>query len=153
MSQRSTFASPGVSIRVHAGCRVADKWAPTPPSRDHSCSGSQEFPDPIHAVEDPRHNLVCTADVPDRPGLEPLTVDIELRRGVWIEGKITDKATGRPVRGAVEYFALSGNPNLRDYPGFSGGMTLNHVRPIPDGSYRVVGLPGPGLVAVYRVGH
>ena len=97
--------------------------------------------------------LVCTANVPDRPGLDPVTVNVELRRGIWIEGKITDKATGRPVRGSVEYFALSDNPNLRDYPGLSGGMTLDHVRAKEDGSYRVVGLPGPGLVAVYRVGH
>ena len=58
-----------------------------------------------------------------------MTVDVELRRGVWIEGKITDKTTGQPVRGAVEYFALSGNPNLRDYPGFVGGLIAsNHVR-------------------------
>ncbi len=96
--------------------------------------------------------LVRAVDIPDRPGLDSVTVDIELRRGVWIEGRITDKVTGQPVRGAVEYFALSGNPNLRDYPGFSGGMTLDHVWAKEDGSYRVVGLPGPGLVAVHRVG-
>src|SRR5262249_113813 len=34
-------------------------------------------------------------DVPDGPGLAPVTVDIELKRGVWIEGKITDKVTGK----------------------------------------------------------
>jgi protocatechuate 3,4-dioxygenase beta subunit len=96
--------------------------------------------------------LVRAADVPDRPGLEPVIVDVELRRGVWIEGKITDKVTGQPVRGAVEYFALSSNPSVRDYPGFAGGGTFDHVWAKEDGSYRVVGLPGPGLVAVYRLG-
>jgi RNA polymerase sigma factor (sigma-70 family) len=88
-------------------------------------------------------------DVPDRPGLDPVTVDVELRRGVWIEGKIIDKATGRPLRASVEYFSRFNNPNLRDYPGFDGAMRpFEGVRTGEDGSYRVVGLPGPGLVAV-----
>src|SRR5262249_39572166 len=55
-------------------------------------------------------------EVPDSPGLDPVTVDIELKRGVWIEGKLTDKTTGKPLRGSVEYFSLFGNPHLRDYP-------------------------------------
>ena len=90
-------------------------------------------------------------DVPDSPGLDPVTADIELKRGVWIEGKITDKVTGQPLRGAVEYFALYSNPNLRDFPGFDGTFLFVDagVASKDDGSYRVVGLPGPGLVAVY----
>src|SRR5262249_45929249 len=35
------------------------------------------------------------AVVPDTPGLEPVTVDWEMKRGIWIEGKITDKVTGK----------------------------------------------------------
>ncbi|MCI0458660.1 MAG: hypothetical protein L0Z62_16990, partial [Gemmataceae bacterium] len=86
--------------------------------------------------------------VPDSTGLEPVTVDVELKRGVWIEGQITDKVTGKPVKGHVEYFALYSNPNLRDYPGFDGrGFRIIAVK--EDGSYRVVGLPGPGLIGVY----
>ncbi len=89
-------------------------------------------------------------EIPDRPGLDPVTADIDLRRGVWIEGRITDKRTGRPLRGAVEYFAMSSNPNLRDYPNFDGTFSFldSGARAKEDGSYRVVGLPGPGLVAV-----
>ena len=62
--------------------------------------------------------VLAHKDVPDSPGLDPVTADIELKRGVWIEGKITDKVTGKPLQGTVEYFALHSNPNLRDYPGF-----------------------------------
>jgi hypothetical protein len=92
------------------------------------------------------------AEVPDTPGLDPVTVDIELRRGVWIEGKLTDKVTGKPLRGAVEYFSHYSNPNLRDYPGFDGTFPPFFGRGSrEDGSYRVVGLPGPGLIAVYRL--
>jgi RNA polymerase sigma factor (sigma-70 family) len=93
-------------------------------------------------------------DIPDSPGLDPVTADIELKRGVWIEGKITDKVTGQPLRGRVEYFALSSNPNLRDFAGFDGTFPFidSGVQTKEDGSYRFVGLPGPGWVAVWYVG-
>jgi RNA polymerase sigma factor (sigma-70 family) len=94
------------------------------------------------------------AEVRDSFGLEPVTLDFELKRGVWIEGKITDKVTGKPLQAHVEYLSLYDNPHLlRDYPGFAG--TNNRiVTAKEDGSYRIAGLPGPGLVGVrYSKGH
>ncbi len=90
-------------------------------------------------------------DIPDSPGLDPVTADIELNRGVWIGGKITDKVTGQPLRVAVEYFALQSNPSLRDFPGINATFWFDTagVKSKEDGSYRLVGLPGPGLVAAY----
>jgi len=91
--------------------------------------------------------------VPDTPGLDPVTVDFELKRGIWIEGRLTDKMTGKPVHGSLNYFAMEHNPNVRDHAGFNGtippywGVNTNE-----DGSYRVVGLPGPGLIAVFYTG-
>ena len=79
-----------------------------------------------------------------------MSLEIELRRGVWIEGKITDKATGKPVAGFVEYFAHSRNPSLAEYPDFDGSVFFHHHPVREDGSYRIAGLPGPGLVAVLR---
>ena len=93
------------------------------------------------------------AAVPDGPGLEPVTVDFSLRRGVWVEGRVTDKATGKPVGGAVlDYLALDKNPNVPDYPGFerTEPPVRGQVQTGADGTYRVAGLPGPGLVTVYR---
>jgi RNA polymerase sigma factor (sigma-70 family) len=100
---------------------------------------------------------VSFRDVPDSPVLAPVTVDIELKRGVWVEGRVTDKITGKPAQASLEYFALSSNPNLRDYPGFGGdgrGAAAGYfnVTTKADGSYRVVGLPGPGLIAVFYTG-
>jgi RNA polymerase sigma factor (sigma-70 family) len=88
------------------------------------------------------------ATVPDSPGFDPVKLDIGLKRGVWIEGKITDKLTGKPLKATVEYFSLSRNPSVRDYPGFDG-RDFRFVAGKEDGSYRVVGLPGPGVVGVY----
>src|SRR5262249_35868386 len=62
--------------------------------------------------------VVVSGAVPDPDGLDPVTVDFALKRGVWVEGKVTDKATGKPLRAHLQYFARDSNPNLRDYPGF-----------------------------------
>ncbi len=99
---------------------------------------------PVHAV------------VPDSDGLAPVTVDFALKRGVWIEGKVTDKVTGKPLGKwlKLEYFALSANPNLRDYPGFDATFFGKPRYPVKeDGSYRIVGLPGPGLLAAQYSDH
>jgi RNA polymerase sigma factor (sigma-70 family) len=97
--------------------------------------------------------LSVHAEVLHRPGLESVTVDFELKRGIWIEGKLTNKATGKPVQGHVDYLALLDNPNLKDHPGFNGTIPpWRGIATKEDGSYRMVGLPGPGLVVVYYQG-
>jgi RNA polymerase sigma factor (sigma-70 family) len=98
-----------------------------------------------------RPYVAPTVDVPDSPGLDPVTVDIELKRGVWIEGKITDKVTGKPIRTGLMYHVRGDNPNQDDYLGFFGsqpGVGTNE-----DGTYRIVGLPGPGQIVVWRQEH
>ena len=80
------------------------------------------------------------AKVPDTAGLHPVTVDFEIKRGVWIEGNVTDQVTGKPVKAAVDYFSLYSNPNLHEYPGFNGTMRVP-IWTKADGSYRIVGLP------------
>jgi RNA polymerase sigma factor (sigma-70 family) len=92
------------------------------------------------------------AVVLDSPGFEPVTIDFELKRGIWIEGKLTDKVTGKPVQGFVDYFAQENNPNIRDHPGFEGPSYWN-IETKKDGSFRIVGLPGPGLLAVHYDDH
>jgi hypothetical protein len=53
----------------------------------------------------------------------------------------------------VEYFSLYSNPHLRDYPGFDSAVVFRTVGAKEDGSYRVVGIPGPGLLVVWQVDH
>jgi RNA polymerase sigma factor (sigma-70 family) len=94
--------------------------------------------------------LVCVSDVPSTPGLQPVTVDFELKRVVWIEGKITDKATGQPLWSTVGYYARASNPNVRDHPGFER-LPGEGIETQADGSYRVAGLPGAGFLMVWAV--
>lgn len=97
--------------------------------------------------------LTVHADVPDTDGLDPVTVDFEWKRAIWIEGQVTDKATGKAVGCHVQYFGLFENANnLREQRGYQGTVVnQNHFK--PDGKFRVVGLPGPGILKVLAGEH
>jgi RNA polymerase sigma factor (sigma-70 family) len=84
-------------------------------------------------------------------GLEPLTVDFELERGLTVRGRLTDKATGKPVRGLVSYYALSDNPHVRDFKdvGLPAFIVDGRGEVGPDGSFTLVALPGPGLLCAW----
>jgi RNA polymerase sigma factor (sigma-70 family) len=86
-------------------------------------------------------------DVKDAPGLEPLTVDFDLEQGVVVRGHLTDKATGKPVRGWVHCTALASNPNLKDFTGQR--QPDGAIEVAADGSFAVVAVPGPGLLLVH----
>lgn len=89
-----------------------------------------------------------SADLDNPTGLGSITLDFELKRGIWIEGKVTNKATGQPLKAFVEYLSLADNPNLRDHPGFTSMYPTVSVKSNEDGSYRIPGLPGSGFLLV-----
>ena len=83
----------------------------------------------------------------DSPGLAPVAFDFTLKRGILVRGRVTDKVTGRPIRGYADYYAFRDNPNVRDYPGFSESYERSAL--IDEaGRYEVVALPGRGIVTV-----
>jgi RNA polymerase sigma factor (sigma-70 family) len=84
---------------------------------------------------------------PVRVGLGSARVDFELKRGVVIRGRVTDKATGQPVRAEVEYFIFSENQQYVEGAGdFREGFHISAWSG-EDGSYSLVGLPGRGIIA------
>jgi RNA polymerase sigma factor (sigma-70 family) len=88
--------------------------------------------------------LMSMRSVPDTPGLEAVTVDFALKRGVMITGRVFDKVTGAPVHAQVQYAVFEDNPNRKDAPGLSVDIYLQTRA--EDGTFRVVGLPGRGLL-------
>src|SRR5262249_46753891 len=80
------------------------------------------------------------------PALEPVTLDFELKRGVWVDVKVTDKVTGKPVRCQFDYFVFDDNPHLKEVPGLIHAP--QNVLVAEDGTFRVAALPGPGLIGV-----
>jgi hypothetical protein len=81
-------------------------------------------------------------DVPAAQGLETVTVDAELKRGVRIKVRVLDKATGKPVSANVDYFAFRNNPYREQAPGFSPRSVTKE-----DGTFELIGFPGRAIVA------
>jgi RNA polymerase sigma factor (sigma-70 family) len=98
--------------------------------------------------------LPAVETVPDTPGLEPVTFDFALKRGVWVKGRVTDKATGEPVAAGVKYFTLLDNPHAKEVSLDDSNSRFTKE----DGSFRAIALPGPGVITVrahhdrYRMG-
>ena len=88
-------------------------------------------------------------EVRDRPGLEPVATDIALKRGLWIEGRVTDAETGKPVReGRMFYGIFRDDPHYEPSLGLDGARYGSEFAIADDGSYRVPGLLGHGVVGV-----
>ena len=100
----------------------------------------------IHVLAETGSHFSVKAAFGDAPGVGPLTADIQVPRGVQVRGRVTDKATGKPVPGAkVRYYPLSTNTEAfklyRDYSEFASAATAG-----PDGSFSLAALPGSGVV-------
>ena len=102
--------------------------------------------------------------VPNTTGLAPIEMTIELQRGQWIRGRLTDGETGQPItEGWVSYYPFLSNKNAERFVNFRPGMlTVGYADRKPvnqDGTYRVLGILGRGVVlagatnaAIYKTG-
>jgi beta-lactamase regulating signal transducer with metallopeptidase domain/protocatechuate 3,4-dioxygenase beta subunit len=82
--------------------------------------------------------------------LEPIVRDVELKRAIWIRGRVVDEPSGKPVRGMVAYYPFLSNETAKDYANFDpGAMGIGdyfHYATGDDGSFQIPGLPGRGIV-------
>jgi protocatechuate 3,4-dioxygenase beta subunit len=92
--------------------------------------------------------------IPDPPGLERVSMEIELHRGIWITGKVSDKKTGNPIKGVpLHYLPFLENKFAQATPEFGPNRSVlvivrDRYKTKPDGTYRLVGLPGRAIVGV-----
>jgi RNA polymerase sigma factor (sigma-70 family) len=77
----------------------------------------------------------------------PVSFDIALKRGILVRGRVTDKATGRPVGGYVQSHTFADNPHVREFPGYRQGRRDSPAFIKDDGRYEVVALPGRNIIA------
>jgi hypothetical protein len=91
-------------------------------------------------------------NVPSPPGIGPVELTIDLHRGQWITGRVTDKVNGKPVKGArLHYLPFLTNKFAQALPEFDGGNVDGEqwrYATNENGEYRLVGLPGPAVVGV-----
>ena len=104
----------------------------------------------VHVEGQPYINVV--QPVPDSSGLDPIHLDVALKRAVWVEGKVTDRTTGRPVKAVVHYYPLRDNPHLKECPDatfLDNNVSDEAVFPTDEsGHFRAVALPGGGILTV-----
>ncbi len=76
-------------------------------------------------------------------------IEIQVKRGIWIEGRVTDKQSGEPLLATIDYLALRKNPHALDKLGLEPVLWLQQrYETDSDGHYRTLGLPGPGVLLV-----
>ena len=76
-----------------------------------------------------------------------MNFDIALKRGVLVRGRVTDKATGKPVSGYVNAYTFRDNPHVGEFPGYRSSYDALCPPSMDDGRYEVVALPGRGIIA------
>jgi RNA polymerase sigma factor (sigma-70 family) len=82
----------------------------------------------------------------DAEGLKPLRVDFALDRGTFVEGRLVDRDTGKPVRGTVHYYPMPGNDRYKS-PLRGKMVTLLGSQDVgKDGTFKLLVSPGPGVV-------
>ena len=82
-------------------------------------------------------------------------LDIGLKRGVWVAGRVTDAANGKPVKATIHYCPARDNPHVKDCPDAPflndrlpmGAVGDRSRRPLPR---RRTPRPGPSRRAVPR---
>ena len=77
-------------------------------------------------------------------GSTPVTADILLSPGVQLRGRVTDSATGKPMRAKVAYVPLRANPQGPEImePGAAGQDVDDR------GHFALTGVPGQGVLLV-----
>ncbi len=89
-------------------------------------------------------------DVPKLSGLDPVELDIDLKRGVWITGQVKDAETGKPLPAHVSYYPRINNPHAEKYRNFIPGRTTlgydSRYATDEQGRYRIPAIPGTGVV-------
>ncbi|MBI1916034.1 MAG: sigma-70 family RNA polymerase sigma factor [Planctomycetes bacterium] len=86
-------------------------------------------------------------------GLEPLTADIELARGIILSGRLIDRATGKGVRGGVRFVPLPDNKYFGKKAGYDS-YRYERLMTLTDGEgrFHLPAIPGTGVLMA-QAGH
>jgi protocatechuate 3,4-dioxygenase beta subunit len=96
--------------------------------------------------------LMSGARIDDTEGVQPLTVDFTVARGILLTGRVVDKTTGKGVRGGIRYVPLPGN-KFAKLPGYDSYQYERLMRTVDtEGRFKFPVTPGPGVVMVQVFG-
>jgi RNA polymerase sigma factor (sigma-70 family) len=92
------------------------------------------------------------ARLDDTQGVQPLTVDFTVARGIVLSGRVLDKTTGKGVEGGIRFVPLPGNP-FTDKPGYDSYKYERLTTQVDSaGRFKFTVIPGPGVLMVQAHG-
>jgi len=86
-------------------------------------------------------------EVDTSAGKGPVKTAIKVRKGVWVEGRVTDAKTGRPLAATIDVFCPKTNSNLARYPNHTMISTGMLYKTDGSGRFRVPAIPGRAAIA------
>ncbi|MGH7173873.1 MAG: sigma-70 family RNA polymerase sigma factor, partial [Gemmataceae bacterium] len=90
--------------------------------------------------------LRAGARAEDKQGLQPITVDFAVARGILVSGRILDRKTGKGVRGGVRFLPLPGN-KFAGKSGYDSYKYESLTNPTDAaGRFQLAVMPGPGVL-------
>jgi hypothetical protein len=116
----------------------------------HGVRKSKSYAVAVESDPATRH-IAARGRADDTAGFEPIAIDIKVKKGALITGKVIDTGTKEAVRGFASVAILSDNKFVKDYPEFdmSPGAIITPdvlVSTDEDGTFRIVTIPGPVLL-------
>jgi hypothetical protein len=137
-----SFTRPNKSDLAHRSC-----WATTDQDGKYEIRGAKKHTGyMVEVPPDPTTGLLpCQGFADDTVGYEPITIDLKCAKGVVLSGRVTNKATGKPVASQMWVDVLHANGFVDKYPPFlhSGSGATDKFKTDADGRFRVVTVPGP----------
>ncbi len=106
----------------------------------------------VPSVDAPYYLREFTAGRPAND--QPVTANVELHKGVWVSGTVTDQVTGKPVSASLSYRPYTFDTTAEDIPGYipRGLHDVSWYGTDKDGRFRVLAVPGQGYVFVRATG-
>jgi hypothetical protein len=96
--------------------------------------------------------LAAVVMVDTRGGKGSVKLEVPVRRGVWVEGQVTDAKTGRPLVATIDVFCPLSNPQRARYASYQMILPGQLHRTNNAGRFRVPAIPGRAVVAAQLVG-
>jgi hypothetical protein len=104
---------------------------------------------------DNRPYINVSRPIEGQAGPGPVRLDVALKRGVWVEGRVAKASNGKPVKAIIYYYPARDNPHVKECPDAPfltarpPGNLL--IETDGDGRFRTAVVPGRGLIVVQAI--
>lgn len=143
--EKSGQPLPGISIRSFSGAGLT---ATTDAQGRYELIGhpkAQQYQ--VRVIPENMPYFGTMLNIADTPGLDPIVADIELSRGIAVQGRVTAGPNGEPNEATVEYHPLFGNKfveRIGQLPAVNQAAASATCD--AEGRYSIPVLPGPGVL-------